>query len=137
MLVENEVTWALSKSFSPFAAVGAAELYGNGTLLVSWFTNRSTRPCPRVLSEMPSGIDSKRKPLGSRSPTVSSGVTCTPCITGESMDGRAVLKPALFWAEAAEAVSATSAAATASSPPSVRRVMSPLPLQTDRTLTRS
>ena len=32
------LTWALSKSFSPFAAVGAAVLYGNGTLAVSWFT---------------------------------------------------------------------------------------------------
>jgi hypothetical protein len=32
------LTCALSKSFSPLAAVGAAGLYGNGTLPVSWFT---------------------------------------------------------------------------------------------------
>jgi hypothetical protein len=88
------LTWALSKSFSPFAAVGAAWLYGNGTLLVSWFTNRSTRPCPRVLTEMPSGIDSKRKPLGSLSPTVRSFVTPTPLMTGVSIDGCVVLNPA-------------------------------------------
>ena len=40
----SRLTCALSKSFSPLAAVGAAVLYGNGTLLVSWFTKRSTRP---------------------------------------------------------------------------------------------
>ncbi len=35
-LSTRRLTWALSKSFSPFAAAGAAVLYGNGTLLVSW-----------------------------------------------------------------------------------------------------
>ena len=81
------LTCALSKSFSPLAAVGVAGLYGNGTLLVSWFTNRSTRPWPRVLTEIPSGIASKRKPLGSRSPTVRSGSTSTPGITAVSIEG--------------------------------------------------
>ena len=31
----SRLTWELSKSFSPLAAVGAVALYGNGTLLVS------------------------------------------------------------------------------------------------------
>ena len=34
----SRLTCALSKSFSPLASVGAVELYGNGTLLVSWLT---------------------------------------------------------------------------------------------------
>ena len=40
----SRLTCALSKSFSPLAAVGAVALYGNGTLLVSWFTKRSALP---------------------------------------------------------------------------------------------
>ena len=35
-LTVSRLTCALSKSFSPLAAVGAAVTYGNGTLLVSW-----------------------------------------------------------------------------------------------------
>jgi hypothetical protein len=56
----NRLTWALSKSLSLLSAVGAAVTNGNGTLLVSWFTNRSTRPWPRGRTEIPSGMASKR-----------------------------------------------------------------------------
>ena len=56
----SRLTCALSKSFSPLAAVGAAVTYGNGTLLVSWFTKRSTLPWPRVRTEIPSGMASNR-----------------------------------------------------------------------------
>jgi hypothetical protein len=54
------LTCAFSKSFSPVVGDGLAALYGNGTLLVSWFTYRSARPRPFVRTEMPSGIESKR-----------------------------------------------------------------------------
>ena len=87
------LTCALSKSFSPFAAVGAAVTYGNGTLLVSWLMYRSTVPRPRGRTEIPSGIDSNRYPLGSTSPTVISGVTVTSGATAVSIAGCAVLKP--------------------------------------------
>jgi hypothetical protein len=56
----SRLTCALSKSFSPLAAVGAAALYGNGTLLVSWFTKTSARPRRRVRTEIPSGMASNR-----------------------------------------------------------------------------
>ena len=83
----SRLTCELSKSFSPLAAVGAVGLYGNGTLPVSWFTNSSTSWWPRFRTEIPSGIDSKRYPLRSVSPTVRSGLTAVPGITGVSIDG--------------------------------------------------
>ena len=50
----------LSKSFCEFAAVGPAATYGNATSDVSWFTYTSTFCWVRRMSEIPSGIDSKR-----------------------------------------------------------------------------
>jgi len=34
----SRLTWALSKSFCELASVGAAGVYGNGTVDVSWLT---------------------------------------------------------------------------------------------------
>ena len=99
------LTCELSKSLSPFAAVGVAELNGNGTLLVSWFTYTSTRPLPRVRREIPSGMDSNRKPLSpNTSPTVRSGVISTPSLTPMSIEGRPVLNPPLLAASEVVAV---------------------------------
>jgi hypothetical protein len=100
----------LSKSLSPFADVGAAVLNGNGTLLVSWFTNTSVRPPGMRRSEIPSGIASNRILPGSESPTVRSGVTVTPGLTGVSIDGRLVMKPPgapTAVADVSDAMSAT------------------------------
>jgi hypothetical protein len=57
----SRLSCALSKSFCAFAAVGVpgGSGYGNGTRDVSWLTYTSTVPIPRVLIEIPSGIDSK------------------------------------------------------------------------------
>jgi hypothetical protein len=68
-----------------------------------------------VRTEIPSGIDSKRYPLRSVSPTVISGETVTPGITGVSIDGCAVRKP-LFLSPAPAGAAPEAVIATATAP---------------------
>ena len=121
----SRLTCALSKSFSPLVSFGFALTNGNGTLPVSWFTKRSTVPLPRVRREIPSGMDSNRKPLESVSPTVMSGVTATPGLTGSSIEGSAVRNPLLLPANAVAVAEAVMAVARAIQARIVRPLMCP------------
>ena len=71
-------------------------------------------------------MDSKRKPLESRSPTVMSGVTCTPGLAGSSIGGWLVLNPLLLAANAVAVDRAVMAAARAIQARIVRPLMLPL-----------
>src|SRR5512132_3830023 len=104
--------------------MGLAALNGNGTLLVSWFTKRSTLPWPRTRREIPSGMASNRKPLSpNTSPTVRSGVTVTPLLMAVSIEGCAVLNPPLPAAIAVVPEMAV-AIASAAQANAIRRLMS-------------
>ena len=133
----SRLTCALSKSFSPFVSFGFARTNGNGTLPVSWFTNRSTLPLPRVRREIPSGMDSKRKPLESRSPTVMSGVTCTPGLAGSSIEGWLVRNPLLLAANAVAVPVAMMAVATAMQARIVRPLIRPSEVPGEKGVTDS
>ena len=97
--------------------------YGNGTLLVSWFTKRSTVLAARA-HEIPSGIDSNRIAARER---VTDGHERRDRHTRPgrvSIDGCVVLKPLLLTANAV-VVADVMAAARAAQARMVRPLMLP------------